>query len=69
MGRTIKAGDICLNKDKGVLVEIVSLKHNDTIKDFEWHVEEVETGQRYPLFFASLGDALSEMEVLGWCAK
>jgi hypothetical protein len=69
MGGKVKVGDICLNKGKGVLVEIMALEYNTMIREMEWHVEEIETGQCYPLRYHSLGDALSEMEVLGWCAK
>jgi len=64
----MKRGEVRLNTANQVLVTLLRPGYTPKVGEF-WQVEEVISGQCYDLLPSSLGEALTEMEVLAWAAR
>lgn len=64
-----KFGEIRLQTEKNVLVEIGGPWNNMIDKRTYWRATEIVSGETYWALSAILGEPLNEMEVMAWAAS
>lgn len=72
MGREVsipEPGQIRLQKEKNVLVEIGEIWYDMVGNRTYWHATEIDSEESYWVVKGILGEPLNEMEVLAWALK